>query len=71
MTSPLATGTNITLHIGAGSDVFRATGRVIHSHANDGFGVEFEREKIDPSSLAVLEAWLSEARGLYTSEEVG
>lgn len=71
MTSPLSAGTKITLHIGAGTSVFRAAGRVIHSHPNYGFGVEFDREQIDSSSLAVLEAWLSEARDLYASEGVG
>jgi hypothetical protein len=64
MTSPLPVGTKITLHIGAGSSVFRASGRVVHSHVNRGFGVEFEREEIDSSSLAVLEAWLSEAANI-------
>jgi hypothetical protein len=71
MTTPLATGTKITLHIGAGTSIFRASGRVIHSRANRGFGVEFESDQMDPSSLALLQAWLSEAHDLYTSEGVG
>ena len=71
MASPLPPGTDVTVHIGAGASVFRAVGRVIHSHVNHGFGVEFDREKIDPSSLAVLDEWLIEARALHTPEEIG
>jgi PilZ domain len=69
MTTPFPAGTNISIHIGAGSSVFRAIGRVIHSHVNHGFGVEFDSEQIDPSSVAVLDAWLEEARALNTSEQ--
>jgi hypothetical protein len=71
MTIPFPAGTKISIHIGAGSSVFRAIGTVVHSHANRGFGVEFEREQIDPPSLAVLDAWLKEARALHASEEIG
>jgi PilZ domain len=71
MTSPFPTGANISLHIGAGSSVFRATGKVIHSHPNHGCGVEFDRERLQPSSVAALEAWLTEAQALHTSDEIG
>lgn len=65
MTNPFPLGTGISIYIGAGSNVFRAIGSVVNSDANRGFGVEFEREQIDRSSLAVLDAWLEEARALH------
>lgn len=71
MISPLPPGTNIILQISVGTSVFQATGLVIHSQVNDGFGVEFDRERIDASSLALLESWLTEARGLIASEDAG
>ena len=46
-------------------------GTVIHSHANHGFGIEFDREQIEPSSCDVLDEWLTEARALHTSEGGG
>lgn len=69
MVSPLPLGTKVSLQIGAGTGIFRAMGTVIHSKANQGFGIEFDREQIDPSSLAMLEAWLNEARALHMSDE--
>ena len=70
MTSPFPPGTKISIHIGAGTSVFRAIGTVVHSHPNRGFGVEFEREQIDRPSLTVLDAWLAEAQALHSSEEI-
>jgi len=70
MVVPLAVGTKVTLQIGAGTSVFRAMGTVIHSHANQGFGIEFDREQLDPASLTVLDAWLTEARALHSSDGI-
>ena len=70
MVAPLAAGTKVTVQIAAGTSVFRATGTVIHSHANKGFGIEFDREQIDPSSCTVLDAWLTEARALHHSDGI-
>lgn len=67
MGSALPEGTPITIKIGAGSSVFQARCKVVHSQPNRGIGVEFQ--DLEPRYAAVLETWLSEAKRLNMSEE--
>ena len=58
--APFPTGTKVRVGISYGGANFTAQGKVAYSRNNRGMGIAFTL--IDPSSLSILDAWLSKLR---------
>jgi hypothetical protein len=68
-TSPLPTGTHVTIKIVAGSDFFEAAATVVFSQPNIGMGVVFR--EVRPHFLPLLRKWLLAAMQQTNTEAGG
>ena len=59
--TPLAVETKVSIRISYGGSVFSAQGRVAHSREFAGMGIAFTL--MEPSSVSILDDWLTELRG--------
>ena len=57
---PFVNGTRVRVRIWHEGAAFSARGRVVHSRERAGMGVTFT--EIEPSSIPILDAWLTELR---------
>jgi hypothetical protein len=58
--TPFAEGTEVRLRISRGGLNFVAQGKVTYARPSAGMGIEFI--SVEPSSLAILHAWLADLR---------
>ena len=58
--SPFPEGTKVSLRISHGGASVATFGKVVYSKPNSGMGIAFG--KIEPSSQAILEKWISSLR---------
>jgi len=59
-TKPFADGTKVRLRISHNGTVFAAQGRVAYARNGAGMGIGFT--SIEPSSVSILDDWLTELR---------
>lgn len=58
--TPFVEGTKVALRISHDGTIFNAQGRVAYARERAGMGIVFT--SIEPSSVSILDAWLTELR---------
>jgi hypothetical protein len=60
MDTSFVEGTRVALRISHNGTILVAQGKVAHSQGGDGMGIRFT--SIEPSSMSILDGWLTELR---------